>query len=131
MYERLDSLLKKHGITAYRLAKEVGMSQSSLSEWKRGNSIPKYDKLVKIAQYFNVSVSYLSGSEAQLPEPGGDAALLEKLTTLLKEKLADPEWSDEQSKLNFALFNSLSEEKQAEALRYLRYLVSLQEAEKL
>jgi transcriptional regulator with XRE-family HTH domain len=131
MYERLDSLLKKHGITAYRLAKEVGMSQSSLSEWKRGNSIPKYDKLVKIARYFNVPVSYLTGAETELPDPGGDTALLDKLTALLKEKLADPEWSDEQSKLNLALFNSLSKEKQAEALRYLRYLVSLQEAEKL
>ena len=61
MYERLDSLLKKHGITAYRLAKEVGMSQSSLSEWKRGNSIPKYDKLVKIAQYLTSPSRILTG----------------------------------------------------------------------
>jgi len=131
MYERLDSLLKKHGITAYRLAKDVGLSQSSLSEWKRGRSVPKYDKLVRIAKYFGVPVSYLTGSEPEAPDPGADAALLEKLTELLKEKLADPEWSDEQSRLNLALFNSLSKERQEEALRYLRYLVRLQEAEKL
>jgi transcriptional regulator with XRE-family HTH domain len=130
MYERLDSLLKQHGITPYRLAKDIGMSQSSLSEWKRGNSIPKYDKLVKIAQYFNVPVSYLTGAETELPGDTADDALLLKLTSMMKEKLADPEWSDEQSKLNFALFNSLSQEKQAEALRYLRYLVKMQEAEK-
>jgi transcriptional regulator with XRE-family HTH domain len=130
MYERLDNLLKQHHITPYKLAKEVGMSQSSLSEWKRGNSIPKYEKLAKIAQYFNVPVSYLTGAADALPDLQGDSALLEKLTVLAKEKLADPEWSDEQSMLNFALFTSLSEEKQAEALRYLRYLVRLQEADK-
>ena len=130
MYEHLDNLLKQHGITAYRLAKEVGMSQSSLSEWKRGNSIPKYEKLLKIARYFDVPVSYLTGADADAPDTESDRALLEKLTAMVKEKLADPEWSDEQSRLNSALFNSLSEEKQSEALRYLRYLVRLQEADK-
>lgn len=130
MYDRLDILLKERGITPYKLAKDVGMSQSSLSEWKRGNSIPKYEKLVKIANYFNVPVTYLTGKEEEEPVCGSNTELLERLTSLVKEKLAAPEWSDEQSKQNLYLFNSLAADKKAEALRYLRYLVNLQEAEK-
>lgn len=129
MYDRLDILLKERGITPYKLAKDIGMSQSSLSEWKRGNSIPKYEKLVKIANYFNIPVTYLTGKEEE-PVCGSNTELLERLTSLVKEKLAAPEWSDEQSKQNLDLFNLLTADKKAEALRYLRYLVNLQEAEK-
>jgi transcriptional regulator with XRE-family HTH domain len=138
MYERLDILLKKNGVTPYKLAKDIGISQSSLSEWKRGNSIPKYDKLVKIAGYFNVSVNYLTGQsdDEQPAEADDNKELLDKLMTMdklmsmVKEKLAAPEWSDEQAKQNLELFNALTADKKQEALRYLRYLVSIQEAEK-
>jgi transcriptional regulator with XRE-family HTH domain len=141
MYERLDNLLKKRGITPYRLSKDLGISQSCLSEWKRGNSIPKHERLVKIAAYLGVPESYLTGREdLDLPDiqPATEAGkselankeLLEQLMTLVKEKLAVPEWSDEQAKQNLELFNSLSAEKKQEALRYLRFLLTQQEAEK-
>jgi transcriptional regulator with XRE-family HTH domain len=130
MYDRLEKLLKERGITPYRLAKDLGMSQSSLSEWKRGNSIPKYERLVKIAGYFGVPVGYLTGREEDDTPDGANSVFLEQLMTLVKEKLDAPEWSDEQARQNLVLFNSLSTEKKLEALRYLRYLVSQQEAEK-
>lgn len=131
MYERLDTLLKKSGVTPYKLAKDIGISQSSLSEWKRGNSIPKYEKLVKIAGYFNVSVNYLNGrSDEEQPAEDDNKELLDRLMSMVKEKLAAPEWSDEQAKQNLELFSSLSSEKKQEALRYLRYLASTEEAEK-
>lgn len=135
MYERLDMLLREHGITPYRLAKNIGMSQSSLSEWKRGNSVPKYENMVKIADYFNVPVSYLTGKEYVKPEiedsheavGEGDKELLKRLIEVASEKLAEPEWYDEQAKQNLELFNSLSQGRKEEALRYLRYLVGQEE----
>ncbi len=130
MYDRLEKLLKEYGITAYRLAKDLGISQSSLSEWKRGNSIPKHERLVKIAAYFNVPLSYLTDNEADDVNGGENKALLEQLMTLVKEKLDAPDWSDEQARQNLVLFNALSADRKMEALRYLRYLVSRQEAEK-
>ncbi|MEL4106330.1 helix-turn-helix domain-containing protein [Oscillospiraceae bacterium WX1] len=129
MYEHLDILLRSRGMTPYKLAKDIGMSQSSLSEWKRGNSIPKHEKLVKIARYFDVPVAWLT-EEMPADVPVGEEALLGRLTALVKEKLAAPEWNDEQAKQNLELFNALSAEKKQEALRYLRYLTALQEAEK-
>ncbi len=130
MYDRLEKLLEEHGITPYRLSKDLGISQSSLSEWKRGNSIPKYERLTKIAGYFNVPVGYLTGREEEAKKPEvTNPELLDELMTAVKEKLDAPEWSDEQARQNLILFSSLTPEKRLEALRYLRYLVNRQEEE--
>ncbi len=129
MYERLDALLNERGITAYRLAKDLGISQSSLSEWKRGNSIPKHERLVKIAAYFSVPVSYLSGRDNDDIKSEEDALILSRLLSTAGEKLDTPDWSDEQARLNLELFSTLTEDKKLEALRYLRYLVNLLESE--
>jgi len=45
-------------MTAYRVAKDTEISTSTLSDWKTGRSIPKVDKLKKIADYFGVSITY-------------------------------------------------------------------------
>lgn len=59
MYEIFSELLQKYGLTPYKVSKETGVSQSTLSDWKRGISTPKQDKLQKIADYFGVSLTYL------------------------------------------------------------------------
>ena len=60
MYEIFSELLQRYGLTPYKVSKEIGISQSTLSDWKRGKSTPKIDKLQKIADYFGVSVEYLT-----------------------------------------------------------------------
>lgn len=60
MYEIFEQLLQKHGITAYKVSKETGITQSTLSDWKRGRSTPKTDNMKKIADYFGVSLDYLT-----------------------------------------------------------------------
>lgn len=68
-YTVFAKLLETKNITPYRVYKETGVPQSSLSEWKRGNSMPKIDKLIKIAEYFGVSVDYLlTGEESPKTE---------------------------------------------------------------
>ena len=59
MYEIFENLMKEHGVTAYKVSKETGISTSTLSDWKKGRSTPKQDKLQKIADFFNVTVDYL------------------------------------------------------------------------
>lgn len=59
MYEIFENLMKEHGVTAYKVSKETGIATSTLSDWKKGRSTPKQDKLQKIADYFNVTVDYL------------------------------------------------------------------------
>lgn len=63
MYSIFEQLLQKHGVTPYKVSKMTGISQVTLSNWKAGKSTPKTDKLQLIADYFNVSLSYLMGTE--------------------------------------------------------------------
>lgn len=58
MYLKFVKLLQKHNITAYKVAKDTKISTSTLSDWKTGRSIPKVDKLKKIADYFRVPITY-------------------------------------------------------------------------
>ena len=58
MYQKFADLLEKNNLTAYRVAKDTGISAVVFSEWKRGKSNPKADKLKILADYFGVSVEY-------------------------------------------------------------------------
>lgn len=61
MYSIFEQLLQKRGITTYKISKDTGIAQSVFSSWKSGKSIPKTDKLQIIADYFGVSLEYLTG----------------------------------------------------------------------
>ena len=67
MYDGFEQLIQKHNVTAYRVAKEAGVTQTALSNWKSGRSTPSTPTLQKIADYFGVSVDYLmKGQEASI-----------------------------------------------------------------
>ena len=59
MYDKFRQLIDSKGITPYKLAKDTGISQSTLSDWKAGRSTPKLDKLLKIADYLGVQLQDL------------------------------------------------------------------------
>lgn len=60
-YDIFSDLLKQRGIKAIDVSRHTGIATSTLSEWKNGKSEPKIDKMQKIADYFNVSLDYLTG----------------------------------------------------------------------
>lgn len=59
MYEIYQILLDEKGLKNADVARATGISNMTLSDWKRGKSVPKSDKMRKIAEYLNVSVDYL------------------------------------------------------------------------
>ena len=59
MYEIFVQLLDRTGKKASDVAKATGIPSSTFSDWKKGKSSPKAEKLQKIADYFGVSVDYL------------------------------------------------------------------------
>ena len=63
MYEKFEELLKKNNVTAYRVAKETGVTTATLTSWKQGKYTPKMEKLQKIADYFGVTTEYFTGEE--------------------------------------------------------------------
>lgn len=68
MYEIFERLLRQAGVTAYRVSKETGIGASTFSDWKKGRSTPKQEKLQKIADYFGVSVEYLMTGKNNSPD---------------------------------------------------------------
>ncbi len=64
MYSKFVRLLQRDNVTPYKVAKDTGISQSTLSDWKTGRATPKTDKLVILARYFNVTIDYFFTEEA-------------------------------------------------------------------
>lgn len=60
-YERYEGLRSQKAVSNYQVSKETGISQATLSEWKKGDYTPKLDKLKKLADYFGVSLEELIG----------------------------------------------------------------------
>lgn len=59
LLERIKELRESHGnISINRLEKEAGLSRGSLAKWD--DHAPSYEKLKKIADYFEVPVSTLT-----------------------------------------------------------------------
>lgn len=64
--ERVKQLAKKQGISIVELEEKLGFGRNSLYAWK--NKMPSNDKLIKVADYFNVSLDYLVGrTDKKLP----------------------------------------------------------------
>ncbi len=63
-YQEFERLLQAHGITVYQVSKATGISASTFTDWKRGRSTPKADKLARIADFFSVSLDELLGTES-------------------------------------------------------------------
>lgn len=59
MYEKLEKILAERNITNYRISKDTGIPQSTLSQWKIKKKIPKFENVVKIADYLQVDVKEL------------------------------------------------------------------------
>ncbi len=58
LYKKFLVLLEKTNKTAYQVSKDTGIAQSILSDWKKGRSQPKVDKLKILANYFGVTIEY-------------------------------------------------------------------------
>ena len=60
IYDRIKKLCQERGITVAELERELGFSNSTIRKWGN-NTSPSIDKVIKVANYFNVSVDYLLG----------------------------------------------------------------------
>lgn len=59
MYEKYARLRDANGMTDYAVAKLTGISPSTLTDWKKGRTVPKVDKLKILAELFGVTIEEL------------------------------------------------------------------------
>lgn len=118
MYKKYCEIRDSKGYKNADVSKGTGIAQSTFSDWKNGRSVPKTDKLNKIAKFLGVPVSSLmEGSEYEYdfethtwyegPEPEN-----EKVGAL-----------SEQEEYLVLQYRDLSEKKKDALLTYLEFLL--------
>ena len=80
--QRLKNLRKEKKLTQQNLADFLEVRRSTYGEYERGKIMPPYDKIQKLATYFNVSVDYLMGAT-------NFKTLDEKIDTIAKRDITD------------------------------------------
>ena len=58
---RLKEIRKSRGISQLKLAMDMNTSQNTISRYETGEREPGIRELIKIADYFDVSLDYLLG----------------------------------------------------------------------
>lgn len=95
IYYRIKELCEKKGIPVSKLELDLNFSNGSVKKWDRACS-PSADKVLKIANYFGVSVDYLLGATniiSPASEIIGDEDIIsfqrarEKMTTKDRERM--------------------------------------------
>lgn len=65
---RLRQLMYGSGTTQQELAEKTGCSRQAVAQYMDGSNAPNIDKLILIADFFNVSIDYLVGKDKEQTE---------------------------------------------------------------
>lgn len=84
-WNNLVTLCAEHNITPSALTKELSIAKGVVTKWKNG-SIPHQTTLIKIANYFNVTVEYLKGDESLNKKKPADADEFTELFSQLTDE---------------------------------------------
>ena len=103
MLENLKHLRSVSGISQKTLAENIGICQQSINKYENHNIEPDIATLIRISDYFNVSIDYLVGhSSSPLPPSSGtDQLTLEESLILSKYRAL----SEKQKKVIQLLLN--------------------------
>ena len=87
LLDRMKALMEDEGIKARQLTEELGISNSSFTDWNKGKGSPSVAVLTKFATRFGVSLDYLVfGKEHELEFSNKeDRELLAKFHSLPSE----------------------------------------------
>lgn len=112
--QNIREIRKKCGLTQKELADRIGASESAISMYESGKRQPDYETLLRISDYFGVSVDYLLGNETiRRYDP--------ELEELLEELKTRPEMR--------MLFNLASNATKEDVLRAVRIIEALRKEE--
>ncbi len=106
--ERIFSLISERGMTQKEFSEQTGISQSTISDWKRKKTNPSADKILKICEVLKVTpYELLAESNIDLEDNTGSLFAMNKEEVLILE--------------NFRTLKSRQKE------RLMGYLTALQE----
>lgn len=74
-WERFENLCNEKGIKPNPVAAKIGIKSGTVTKWKNG-TIPTGETLIKIANFFNVSIDYLLGRTDIPSIPSGNTVYI-------------------------------------------------------
>lgn len=89
----IRELRKEKGVTLKQLGEVIGVAESTMSLYETGKRTPDFETLLKISEYFGVTVDYLLGNKIQekTPTPGLSAKDERDIAKKLQSTLDDLE----------------------------------------
>lgn len=122
--KKLRKLRKDRGLTIGQVAEAVGMKLNTYGKYERDIN-PKKGTLIKIAEFFDVSLDYLMGREAETDHNFGESRGGAGSLTLdnysgykpIEEEIGE---LTEQETLLISIFRSADEEDKKKIVRYVK-----------
>lgn len=91
-YETFERLCNTRGLKPIDVSRGTGISTATLTSWKKGKYTPKSDKLKLIADFFNVSLEFMTtGVESTKPDAHVGWYLDEETAKAAQEVFDDPD----------------------------------------
>ena len=81
--KRLTNLREKKNLYQKDIAEISNIEQATVSNWEKGKRIPDSEMLIKLANFFEVSVDYLLGNDTTLTTKEEELKEIEALKQLL------------------------------------------------
>ena len=107
-YDIYKALCEQRGVSLSRAAAEIGLSNATVTKWKKTGAAPGGDTLTKVAAYFGVSVDKLLGVET----PPAASLELDEFTYALYSETQTLTEENKQKLLEMARFFRQQQEKE-------------------
>ena len=62
---RLRELREEKGVSMIELARAIGVSDAAVCKWENGLAEPKLSYVLRLAEYFDCTVDYISGNDGE------------------------------------------------------------------
>ena len=87
--KRLKSLMESEKISRRALAIKTQNQRKSILNWLEGHYYPRYDALIRLADFFKVSCDYLLGESNAYDLANDNECLIEEVPNIFRERLKD------------------------------------------
>ena len=123
MYEIFAKLLDESGKKAIDVSRATSIPSSTFTDWKKGRSTPKQDKLQKIADYFGVSIEYLMTGEEPTIDASNQGYYIDEETARTAQEIYNND------KILFDVYNTADKDRLIAYAKKLSELRKLEEGE--
>lgn len=85
----LNQLMKKHNENLSKLSDSINVAYSTVSDWQHGRKMPRAGSLEKIANHYNVNISYLTTDHELNNEPTSVDTAIDNMQSYQGKPISD------------------------------------------